>query len=66
MLHQGVPEDFVELHGNQLCQAEEDAAEDDSGGLHLFAPIQQCLVTGLGGFIPFGQFRVLGLVLLLR
>ena len=31
MIHQGVPEGFVELHGDlrQFSQTEEDAAEDD-------------------------------------
>ena len=67
MIHQGVPESFVEFHGElgQFCQAEEDTAEGDGCGFHLLAPIQQGLVTGLGGFVPLGQFCVLGLVFLL-
>ena len=68
MIHQGVPEVFVEFHGDlgQFCKPEEDAAEGNGGGLHLLASIQQGFVTGLGGFVPLGQFRVLRLVFLLR
>ena len=68
MIYQGVPEGFVEFHGDlgQFGQAEEDSAEDDGSGFHLLAPIQQGLVTGLGGFVPLGQFCVLCLVFLLR
>lgn len=68
MIYQGVPEGFVEFHGDlgQFCQAEENAAEGDGGGLHLLSPIQQGFVTGLGGFVPLGQFCVLCLVFLFR
>ena len=65
MIHQGVPEDFVEFHGDlwQFGQSEEDAAEDGRGGFHLLTPIQQSLVSGFSGFVPSGQFCVLGLII---
>ena len=43
MIHQGVPESFVELHGDlgQFCQTKEDAAEGDGGGCPLCNPCKQ-------------------------